>query len=96
MSLDSNSRGILEKTIDIALEQVPNVVQTTRKAKESLLIKDESDYTFGFFHGYVLALFTTTFISTKRRAPNEDEFQEIGHTINRRNPEIREAISKAG
>ena len=96
MPLDAGYRGLPEKLIDGMIIQTPTFVQGFPRRKQSLGIRDESEYTYGYIQGHILALFTTAFAAANGKAPNQEELDEAIGVIARRGAEIRDAIYRAG
>jgi hypothetical protein len=98
MELDTGTRGMLDKIIDNAVVNIKNVARVffNPESKKQLFIQNESDFVLGLALGWILQSFSTVFLFTHGRNPNEQEISETGRVLSTRLAEVRESIFKAG
>ena len=98
MALDNEDRAFLEKTIDSAIGQVPDLMRFVREEvyQKLLQYKDGGDVVLGFAIGMIFGGFIQYSITRQQRQPNPDEISEANEVIFRRTREIKEAIFKCG
>ena len=99
MELDAIERGLLEKSIDGKIEEIPGLISTMRisKVKETLQFKDDSDFVFGLVLGGIMEKFFYYYYTTHdiQSIPTQIRI-EIMNIILCRVKEIKEAIFKCG
>jgi len=96
--LDTETRGVLDKTIDIAIQELPYMVKIYRmpKFKSYMMLKEENDFVFGYVWGHVITTMSTYIQSSQKRPPRDDEMEEVNEVMIRRSADIRKAIFDTG
>ncbi|MFQ5969846.1 MAG: hypothetical protein ACE5J2_05070 [Nitrososphaerales archaeon] len=98
MALDTVDRGMLQRMIDDAIEDIDAWIQFSRRPeqKSRLQLKEEGDFVLGLTWGRVLGTFTANFAISHRRRLNSEEQHDLYDAVNKRTGEIRKAIFKSG
>lgn len=97
MSLNEILRGVLERSIDESIANIPTLVTSCRQGNFTQVgIKTIEDYVFGLVQGMVIGQFGATYKMIYFQNPTPDINQEVAHIIFRRSREIREAIFSQG
>jgi hypothetical protein len=92
--MEPELRGIAEKITDeyLTADQVRYFIEVVQKFKP--IIKSDNDAVFGWFMGMLEARFLSIFFSSKRRAPREEELDELHQILRSRSYEIIEVINR--
>jgi len=96
VSLKQKDKEILEKVIEEEISKIPGLLKDMHlpNFKDTLQIKDESEYAYGYVHGAIVGKFETVyFLAHSGKRPSADE---IAKTIFGRTSKIRDAILKMG
>ncbi|OLD33528.1 MAG: hypothetical protein AUI61_00575 [Thaumarchaeota archaeon 13_1_40CM_2_39_13_2] len=96
VSLKQKDKELLEKVIDEEISKIPGLLKDMHlpNFKDTLQIKDESEYAYGYVHGAIVGKFETVyFLAHSGKRPSADE---IAKTIFGRTSKIRDAILKMG
>lgn len=98
MSLDYTTRGIVEQEVENAINDIPDMMELYRQPNKRSLYqyKDESDFILGLSLGRVLFVTICNFKIKFLRSASSEEVAEIRKIIDRRTPELREAIFRVG
>ena len=98
MPLDNEDRAYLEKTIDMTVKQVPDIVTMSRDEgyQKHAQIKEVDDFVLGIATGMIYGAFIQYFVTRQQRQPAEDEVAEANQVILRRMREIKDAIFNCG
>jgi hypothetical protein len=98
MVLDDLARGLLEREIDLAINDIPELMAQYRlpEMKSKLLYKDESDFVLGLTFGRILSMYGINFRIKYNRILMNEEITEMHQILTKRTIEIREAMFTSG
>ena len=97
VSLTSEERGLLEKSIDQAIEIVPPTLPSLRNDASPLnkLVENKEDFVLGQMLGWVFGVMAE-YMSARGKLPTPEIMDEISKVVLNRMPELKEAIFKQG
>ena len=105
MALSPEDRGMLEKIIDLQIQNIPKNVAFTRdeKVKKGLMINNDYDFVMGQVFSSIISAFSSYYmdkLKTSLILPTpqqfQDSLQEAVDVIIRRIAEVRKAIFDCG